>query len=202
MLFRMLHDIGRGNLTYLLADEHNGDAVVIDPQSEDIPVLQAMLREHGLQLRWLLRTHEHDARRPGELLLLQEGLRGGLVQHHSTPEGGASLGFGQEQIRVLHTPGHTAHCLSFLWRDRLFCGGLLCTGGCHFQRQPQSPRALWDSVHREVFALPAETLVFSGHGAPGRMVNTVHEHRLYHPWFAGISRDQFLSRRQAGTAPA
>lgn len=193
MYFRMLHDVGRACLSYLLADETSGEAVVIDPQSEDIPVLQALLREQCFHLRWMLRTHEHDEQRPGELLLLQEGLRGVLVQHHDSFTAHDCLPFGQEAVRVLHTPGHTAQCLSFLWRDRLFCGGLLCADGCHYQRQPQCPQALWDSVQHEVFALPPETLVFSGHCAPGRIVNTVYEHRLYHPWFAGRSRDQFLA---------
>ena len=76
---------------------------------------------------------------------------------------------------MLATPGHTAGCLSFLWRDRLFCGGLLAVDACPVQPRPARPEALWDSVMREVFTLPAETLLFGGHALRSRTVSNVLE---------------------------
>ena len=69
MYFRLLHDEASGAVSYLLADLEAGEAVLIDPRGADVPVLAAMLDEHRLLLRWVLRTHEHDdaaapARRP------------------------------------------------------------------------------------------------------------------------------------------
>jgi sulfur dioxygenase len=198
MYFRMLHEAGSGRMSYLLADLAVGEAVLVDPRPADVPLLQAMLGEHQLRLRWLLRTHEHDALQPqGQRAAAQAlaALRAPCVQHR-VPEP-ALLDFGHEVVRVLPTPGHTGHCLSFLWRDRLFCGGLLSVDTCPDQPRPADPEALWDSVTRQVFTLPDETLVFTGHARRGRAVSTVFEQRRWHPHFAGAGRDTFLARMAA-----
>jgi sulfur dioxygenase len=196
MYFRLLHDDTTGAVSYLLADLEGGEAVLIDPRGSDVPVLAAMLDEHRLNLRWLLRTHEHDDQMPGEPAAL-DVLGAPRVQHRMPAGHDGVLAFGSEHLRVLPTPGHTAGCLSYLWRDRLFCGGLLAVDACHWQPRPALPELLWDSVTREVFTLPAETLLFTGHAPNVRTVSNVLEQRRGHPWFGGVSRDQFLARIRA-----
>ena len=201
MYFRILHDETHGCMSYLLADMEAGEAVLVDPRSSDVPVLAAMLAEHHLRLRWLLRTHEHDEQLSGEAAAL-DSLGAPRIQHRMPsqpmcPGGEAdTLVFGNELLKVMSTPGHTSGCLSFLWRDRLFCGGLLAVDTCPFQPRPALPEALWDSVSRQVFTLPGETLLFSGHAARGRAVSNVFEQRRWHPWFGGLTRDEFLARVQ------
>jgi glyoxylase-like metal-dependent hydrolase (beta-lactamase superfamily II) len=203
MYFRLLHDERSGAVSYLLADLDAGEAVLVDPRGADVPVLNAMLDEHQLRLRWLLRTHEHDALLTGEAAAL-DALGAPRIQHHhpvSEPHGEpgskpshAVLTFGNEHVQVLRTPGHTPGCLSYLWRDRLFCGGLLAVDACPFQPRPALPEALWDSVVNDVFKRPAETLLFTGHATRARAVSNVLEQRRWHPWFGGATRDEFLAR--------
>lgn len=198
MLFRILHDEGSGELTYLLADAGAREAVIVDPHSRDLPVLQALLDERGLRLRWVLRTHDHDALRPGEgARLAQLGappVQGRACLGAHRPADGELLPFGNEFLRVILTPGHTPHCLSFLWRDRLFCGGLLAIDGCRSQPVPAQPAELWDSAVQRIFTLPDETLVFAGHEPGARAVSTVLEQRRWHPLLARLTRDEFLTR--------
>jgi len=193
MYFRLLLDETCGSLTYLLGDLEGSEAVLIDPRGPDVSLLNAMLEERRLRLRWVLRTHEHDEHLPGELDRLR-GLGAPLIQHSLPESTSAVIEFGSEHIHALPTPGHTAACLSFLWRDRLFCGGLLAADTCPYQPRPAAPEALWDSVTRKVFTLPSETLLFSSYAMRGGYVSTVHEQRLHHPWFARASRDDFLQR--------
>ena len=47
MLFRILHDEASGEITYLLADADVREAVLVDPHSRDLPVLQALLDERA-----------------------------------------------------------------------------------------------------------------------------------------------------------
>lgn len=204
MLFRILHDEVRGELTYLLADADAREAALIDPHSRDLPVLQALLYERGLRLRWVLRTHDHDALFPGEMARLAR-LHAPLVQGRACdgalrPADGAELGWGGECLRVIETPGHTAHCLSFVWRDRVFCGGLLATDASPSQPAPALPAALWDSVTQRIFTLPDETLLFAGHAQRARAVSTVLEQRRWHPHCAGQTRDGSLAK-MAQVAP-
>lgn len=203
MYFRILSEEASGALTYLLADASAREAVLIDPRADDLPVLQALLLERELRLCWILRTHHHDDVQKGEFAALQR-LGAPLVQGDGArgTSGAmpmAVLPFGREYVRVTPTPGHTAHCLSFAWRDRLFCGGLLAVDACPHQRQPQKPETLWDSVMRKVFTLPDETLVFPGYARQGRVVTTVLEQRHWHPFFAALTRDAFLTRMRAPT---
>ena len=201
MYFRILHDDVSGELTYLLADQHAGEAVLIDPRSRDLHVIAALLAEHELRLRWVLRTHHHDHLKPQEPELLAR-LGAALIQGDQNKlalylEDGDTLPFGGEQVRVLATPGHTPACLSFLWRDRLFCGGLLAVDACPHQPRPAVPEALWESVTQCVFKLPNETLLFAGHERRARAVSTVLEQRRWHPFFAGKTRDEFLAAMAA-----
>lgn len=201
MYFRLLHDETSGAMSYLLADLARAEAVLVDPRGLDMPVLRALLDEHQLQLRWILRTHQHDERLVGaerracaSLAGLQAPVVVGAVPRDPV------LTFGDEHVEVMSTPGHTDHCLSFRWRDRLFCGGLLSVDSCPFQPRPAQPAALWDSVTRRVFTLPRETLLFSGHARRGRAASTVFEERRWHPWFGAAGRDEFLAR--VATLPA
>lgn len=198
MYFRILHNEIGGELTYLLADTDTLEAVLIDPNGRDVPLLSALLAERELRLRWVLRTHQHDHLKPQELTLLAR-LGAPLVQgsvhtgSHFAAEGDV-LAFGHELIRVMATPGHTEACLSFAWRDRVFCGGLLGVEACPHQPTPAAPEELWDSVTQRLFTLPDETLLFSGHDRRARAVSTVMEQRRWHPLFAGVSRDEYLAR--------
>lgn len=198
MLFRILHDERSGEMSYLLADADAREAVAVDPHSRDLAVWRALLDERGLRLRWVLRTHQHDHLHLGERDALGS-LGAPLVQGTDT-EGvhctahGAILRFGDELLRVLKTPGHTADCLSFAWRDRVFCGGLLAVDACPDQPKPADPAALWDSVTQQIFTLPDETLLFAGHERQARAVSTVQEQRRWHPFFFGLGRDAFLAR--------
>ena len=73
---------------------------------------------------------------------------------------------GTLSFRVLHTPGHTPACVSYLIGDAVFTGDALFmhdygTGRCDFPGG--DPSALYHSVHDRLYALPDETRVFVGH---------------------------------------
>ena len=196
MYFRMLNDPANCAFTYLLADASAQQAVLIDPRVSDLPVLRALLSERDLHLAWVLRTHHHGDNHAHEILA---GLGAPLIQGDSVAQGGAGedgsiLPFGSELVRVIATPGHTPACLSFAWRDRLFCGDVLAVDGCPQQRRPVAPEALWDSAMQRLFTLPDETLLFFGHALRARAVSTVLEQRRWHPLFASLTRDEFLTQ--------
>lgn len=200
MYFRIVRGDAGGELTYLLADLDAREAVLIDPRSCDLPVLAALLADRELRVRWVLRTHQHDhlpsrSHEREQLARLGAPLVQGLIADNvRMARDGEVLPFGNELVRVLATPGHTAGCLSFAWRDRLFCGDLLAVDACPHQTVPAEPGALWDSVTQRVFTLPDETLLFAGHERRARTVSFVLEQRRWHPFFAGLSRDEFLAR--------
>lgn len=85
---------------------------------------------------------------------------------------GDSFHIGQMRADVLHTPGHTPACLTYVIGDAAFVGDTLFmpdfgTARCDFPGG--SSEALFNSIQK-ILTLPDETRVFVGHDykAPGR----------------------------------
>lgn len=81
---------------------------------------------------------------------------------------GERLTIGTVEVRVLHTPGHTAGSIA-LWvpeADALFTGDTLLKGGAGHTAEPgASLEALAASVRR-LAEFPETTRIYAGHGAP------------------------------------
>lgn len=78
-----------------------------------------------------------------------------------------TLNAGSLTIKVMHTPGHTPACMSFLVNDKaLFTGDALFmpdfgTGRCDFPAG--SAKDLYRSVHNKIYKLADEVEVYVGH---------------------------------------
>jgi len=80
-------------------------------------------------------------------------------------KGGDTLSLGEDTIKVLSTPGHTAGSLSFLAADGIFCGDLVFQGSIgRTDLKGGSLPDLLGSVSREVWVLNDETAIYPGHG--------------------------------------
>ncbi len=76
---------------------------------------------------------------------------------------------GALEFKAIPTPGHTPACMSFLVDDAVFTGDALFlddvgVGRCDFPKG--DPGALYDSVTKRLFTLPAATRLFVGHDYP------------------------------------
>ncbi len=167
-----------------------------DTQSADTII--AYVKEHDLDVQWLLETHVH-ADHLSAAPYLQEALGGkiGIGKNITTVqetfgkvfnEGtefqrdgsqfdqlfreGDSFHIGQLRGDVLHTPGHTPACMTYVIGDAAFVGDTLFmpdfgTARCDFPGG--SAELLYDSIQK-ILSLPDETRIFVGHDykAPGR----------------------------------
>ena len=199
MYFRQLPHAHSGAYCYLLADLCAQEAAVIDPDPEQVDLLLAILQERDLRLTYVLRTHQHAGAAPCGALCEYTGATHIAGAAHAdarerTATHGDTLVFGCEVIRVLSTPGHTPDALSYLWRDRLFCGDALHPDGCPAPVDDTDPGQWYDSVTQRLFLLPDETLVFPGHARAGRTVSTIAEERRRNPAFGGVTREGFINR--------
>jgi glyoxylase-like metal-dependent hydrolase (beta-lactamase superfamily II) len=201
MLFKQIRNAPTGTYAYLLADHDHRIGVVVDPVVDSRDVLLALIGDLGLDLRYILLTHLHrDTGRSAAALRDRTGSAIVASVACGNPvvdvpvDHGDRLGFGDEAIDVIGTPGHTPCSISFCCRDRLFTGDTLLLGSCGDTAQPDAdPGRLFDSVTGCLFALPPETLVFPGFDAAGRTVSTIAEERATNPRFAGRSREAFVT---------
>lgn len=153
--------------------------------------LIAHIREAGLQVQWILETHAH-ADHLSAAPYLQEQLGGkiGIGEHiievqqifgkvfnagtEFSRDGsqfdalfadGDTFSIGNLSVKVLHTPGHTPACLSYLIGDAVFVGDTLFmpdygTARCDFPGGDSA--TLYQSVQK-LLALPDETRMYLCH---------------------------------------
>lgn len=158
----------------------------------------AAIKEQNLELEWILETHVHaDHLSAAPYLKAQVGGKIGIgakitqvqevfaeifntgssfakdgSQFDQLFNDGDKFQLGQFQIQVMHTPGHTPACITYLIADAAFVGDTLFmpdygTARCDF---PGGDAAtLYQSIQK-IFSLPAETRLFMCHDylAPGR----------------------------------
>ena len=122
---------------------------------------------------------------------------------------GDSIMIGQMRCDVLHTPGHTPACLTYVIGDAAFVGDTLFmpdfgTARCDFPGG--SSEILYQSIQK-ILALPDETRIFVGHDykAPGRdeyaWETTVAEQKARNVHVGeGKDKDAFVEMRDARDA--
>ncbi len=193
------------------------------------------VREHKLTVEWLLETHVHADHLSAAPYLKQQ-LGGALaigaeitavqkvfaelfnVEPQFATDGsqfdrllkdGDSLQVGGLTVQVMHTPGHTPACLSYVIGDAVFVGDTLFmpdygTARCDFPGG--DAQALYASIQR-LFTLPDSTRMFMCHDykAPEREKycneTTVLAERLHNIHVhEGISAEAFVAMRSARDA--
>jgi len=192
---------------YLVADSETREAAVIDP-AWDGDLILAEAETRGWRIAHLWYTHAHfdhiggagtiaDALNPLPLVALHPAdhllwrAEGGAplfgFKIDPGPEPGIDLSHGQilklgnTQFEVRHTPGHTpGMCVFYVESDGVcFCGDLIFRDSVG---RTDLPGGDWDtlvkSVREQIFTLPDETRLLSGHGPE----TTVKNERLYNPY--------------------
>lgn len=193
------------------------------------------IRSEGLRLEWILESHVH-ADHLSAAPYLQEELGGkigigaqitvvqdtfGKVFNEGTRfqrngsqfdqlfQQGDVLMIGQMRGEVLHTPGHTPACLTYVIGDAAFVGDTLFmpdfgTARCDFPGG--SSAELFASIQK-ILALPDDTRIFVGHDykAPGRdefaWETTVGEQKALNVHIGqGRSIEEFVAMRDARDA--
>jgi len=202
LIFRQLFDATSSTYTYLVAERASRQALLIDPVYEQALRDAALIAELGLTLAWTLETHVH-ADHVTSAWLLRERLGSRIALARAAGAEGADrllahgerIGFGSRWLDVRATPGHTSGCLSYVQDDegRAFTGDCLLIRGCgRTDFQQGDSRALYTSVHRQIFTLPATCLVYPAHDYNGLTVTSVEEERRYNPRLGGeVSESDF-----------
>ncbi len=194
----------------------------------------AFVRANQLDVEWILETHVHaDHLSAAPYLQRELGGQIGIGEEITTVQDTFGKVFNagtefqrdgsqfdklfREQDRfevggltgsVLHTPGHTPACLTYVIGDAAFVGDTLFmpdfgTARCDFPGGDAGQ--LWDSIQK-VLSLPDETRLFMCHDykAPGRdefaWETTVAEQRETNLHIAHKTREEFVEMREARDA--
>jgi glyoxylase-like metal-dependent hydrolase (beta-lactamase superfamily II) len=151
--------------------QKTGDSVIVDAPGDADKVLK---RLEGTHPKYILMTHNHMDH-VGALADLKSALSVPLAAHADDAGGlpvkpeqflndGDTISFGEIQLSVLHTPGHTPGSLCFLTGSYLISGDTIFPGGPGKTWSPGDFKKIVESLTGKIFTLPDETQVYPGHG--------------------------------------
>lgn len=189
------------------------------------------VRAEGLSVEWILETHAHaDHLTAAQWLRRELGGKVAIGEHIRTVQarfaglfdlgpGFATDGsqfdhlfadneefrVGAMTARVLHTPGHTPACVSYVVDDAVFVGDTMFMpdyGTARADFPGGDAQQLYRSIRR-ILDLPPQTRLFMCHdyqpgGREPRWETTVEEQRRLNLWVHdGITESEFVARRRA-----
>ena len=188
--------------TYILMDSDTHEAVIIDPVDTKLNGLINFVNEKKLNIRYVLETHAHadHITSAGNLCKMTGAIAATPAHCNITNaeiqlEDHQQLVFGKNQvITAIHTPGHTAGSMSFIWNNNVFTGDTLLINGCgRTDFQSGSSQELYKSITEKLFTLPDDTIVYPGHDYHGKKQSTIGDEKKHNPRLAGKTMDEFVA---------
>lgn len=175
-----------GTNAYVMVCTATRDSVLVDAPAEASKILE---RLKGTNPRYILLTHTHMDHL-GALSELQSKLRIPMAAHPSDignlpspPEillnDGDTVSFGNIELKVLHTPGHTPGSLCFLTGQYLISGDTIFPGGPGKTSSPAHLKQIIESITNKVLVLSHDTQIYPGHGDSTVLKKEVDEFAIF-----------------------
>ncbi len=174
------------NNGYIVSCPDTNEGILIDTPAEP----ELLLNEVGdVSIKAILITHNHQ----DHLLGFDEitGALGSPVGITAADKGplpkepemeltdGQVIPFGNQELSVLVTPGHTDGASCFLVGKHLFSGDTLFPGGPGKTRSPEALQTILENIRSKLFPLPDEVLVYPGHGDDTTIAEAKRRHAVY-----------------------
>ncbi|MBO5143429.1 MAG: MBL fold metallo-hydrolase [Clostridia bacterium] len=181
--------LGSYTNTYLVYDEKTFDGALID-LANNLEGIQEFVESINIKIKYLILTHCHadhiaglnNVKKlfPDIKILIHEKDADGLVSDNinlssfleAEPnfieadlllKDGDIIPLGDLQLKIIHTPGHTAGSISILIDDALFSGDTLFKGCYGRTDMPTGNGADMLKSIDKLLKLPGNTLVYPGH---------------------------------------
>lgn len=191
--------------------------------------LIAYIKKEGLTVQWILETHLHaDHLTAAHYLRSKMGGKIGIGSEvtkaltywtpifntaQDTPKDGSQFDnlfkdnetfyIGNIPVKVMHTPGHTPLCVSYLVEDAVFVGDAIFmpyVGTARTDFPGGSAKTLYHSIQK-ILALPINTRIFTCHDYPGEgkepaCMSTIKEQKENNILInATVTEEEFIQKR-------
>jgi len=156
---------------YVLICPTGGESIIVDPAAEGERILQEV---EGTTVKYILLTHAH-LDHVGALAEVRETTGAPLGVHPADARhfgvdadfdlaDGDVLEWGDCQLRVVHTPGHTPGSVCLILDERVLVGDTIFPGGPGHSANPEAFEQILATLQEVVFTWPDETELYPGHG--------------------------------------
>ena len=177
-----VHQIEVGNMqnfTYLIEDEETKESVVIDP-SWDLDLVIEIIERNDLKIKYIINTHHHFDHTIGNDALARYA-KSKILQHESSTlkndisiKDGEKIIFGNSELTVIHTPGHSKDSICLVGDGKIFSGDTLFVGNCGRVDLPGgSAKELYHSLFDIVYKLDDNLTLYPGHNYGSSPISTI-----------------------------
>ena len=157
------------NFTYILEDEDTETALVLDP-SWDIEKIQEVIEKNNLKVKYIINTHHHFDHTIGNEALAKI-TDAKIIQHNAstlkndmTVSDGDKIKFGNSELTVFHTPGHSKDSICLVGDKKIFSGDTLFVGNCGRVDLPGgSAKELYHSLFDIICKMDEKLDLYPGH---------------------------------------
>ena len=177
-----VHQIQVGNMqnfTYVVEDDDTNEGIVLDP-SWDLDQIEQVITRNDLKIKYIVNTHHHfDHTLGNEALAKSIGVK--IIQHEAselqndiTVKDGDVINFGNSELRVLHTSGHSKDSICLIGDGKIFSGDTLFVGNCGRIDLPGgSAKELYHSLFDVLYHLDETLILYPGHNYGTSATSTI-----------------------------
>ncbi len=167
------------NFTYILEDEKTGEAVLVDP-SWALDMVEQLITRNNLKIKYIVNTHHHfDHTIGNEAMAKATGAK--IIQHESSTlkhdisvKDGDKIQFGDSEVSVIHTPGHSKDSICLVGDGKILTGDTLFVGNCGRIDLPGgSAKDLYHSLFDVLSKLDDNLVMYSGHNYGSTKTSTL-----------------------------
>ena len=178
----IVHQIPVGNMqnfTYVVEDDDTNEGIVIDP-SWDLDKIQEIITRKNIEIKYIVNTHHHFDHTLGNQSMVDfTGAQ--IIQHENSElqkdisvKDNDVIRFGNSELKVLHTPGHSKDSICLIGDGKIFSGDTLFVGTCGRIDLPGgSAKELFHSFFDVLYGLDNNLVLYSGHNYGLTPISTI-----------------------------
>jgi glyoxylase-like metal-dependent hydrolase (beta-lactamase superfamily II) len=186
------------NFAYVVEDDDTDEAIIIDP-SWDLDKIEQVITRNNLKIKYIVNTHHHfDHTLGNESMAKSTGAK--IIQHEEselqndiTVKDGDVINFGNSELRVLHTPGHSKDSICLIGDGKIFSGDTLFVGNCGRIDLPGgSAKDLYHSLFDVLYSLDENLTLYSGHNYGPSAISTIGKEKATNLVMQRRTEEEFL----------
>ena len=186
------------NFTYLLEDEDTCETIVIDP-SWDLPDVLQTIERNNMKVKYIVNTHYHfDHTIGNDFMVKSTGAK--IIQHKESAlkndmkvSDGDKIKFGNSELTVFHTPGHSKDSMCLVGDQKIFSGDTLFIGNCGRVDLPGgNARELYHSLFDVVSKMNENLVLYPGHNYGSSVSSTIGKEKKTNFVLQPRTEDEFV----------